>query len=844
MNTEKFDLELDELLGKQKQVVEEYETILAAYKHLDLKTENEQLTKELANYKGLYEETYGEYLKLKEEVSALKWTLHEQVLSERIKCLTSSKEMLEAYFKAVEGQNINKLQQVEGECLALADGLSHQVESQLVTTKENLLEDITQIRERIKWAIKYEAKQRAEKQEDIQAQTEEAFVKLKSEPLSEEMLQKRLRQNSIESKIGLNWLNKLGVFLILIGIITVMQYSFTNYFGPVAKALFGVLIGGIFLGVGEWSYKKDRRVFAVGVIGGGLGTFYLTLFSSYYFLNLLSMPMALCLACFISVVAFGLSRYHRSEVIGSFALIGGYLPLLALALEGGIKGDMVYFSILYLLLLNGVALILARYHTWQYLSAISFWTNIPCFTFLAYHAPSPLIAILFSVITFGIYLSLGMMETIKKQSQLGISQILILSFNTLVSCSLLYYLVIEAGLGDFKWVLALLFGGLYYILGEVVERKQPKEKTLPFLFYVATVVFVILFVPFLMGKTYYALGWLLEGVVLIILGKQYQKKHLTVGGWGIYALCTITFLGDWLNYVFTGELSLFIVKYTFIVLGTMIILGTYLRVDEILTSIYHTIFKYYTILMTWGYCNYICLKFYNLSLGEYILSGTVERFYQLLIFSTITLVFAYGIPKFKVLYSKEMDWISIGGFLLVDYLCIQCNATSYVTTGNQGVILTILVIWNVICFFNVKDLVKRFIVSNQMGVQNYGLCLATYILFNITCVLKIQFLVPLSSMMMSLVYLVAALVLIILGFKNKDRLMRYWGLGLCIASIGKLFLFDLVLDTPISYRIISYFAFGVILLLISYIYQRFSNYLELKGSNQMISTSQEQEQEE
>lgn len=142
MNTEKFDLELDELLGKQKQVVEEYETILAAYKHLDLKTENEQLTKELANYKGLYEETYGEYLKLKEEVSALKWTLHEQVLSERIKCLTSSKEMLEAYFKAVEGQNINKLQQVEGECLALADGLSHQVESQLVTTKENLLEDL------------------------------------------------------------------------------------------------------------------------------------------------------------------------------------------------------------------------------------------------------------------------------------------------------------------------------------------------------------------------------------------------------------------------------------------------------------------------------------------------------------------------------------------------------------------------------------------------------------------------------------------------------------------------------------------------------------------------------
>ena len=64
------------------------------------------------------------------------------------------------------------------------------------------------------------------------------------------------------------------------------------------------------------------------------------------------------------------------------------------------------------------------------------------------------------------------------------------------------------------------------------------------------------------------------------------------------------------------------------------------------------------------------------------------------------------------------------------------------------------------------------------------------------------------------------------GFARRYVFIRRFGLGMAALSVVKLFLVDLASLTE-GYRILSYFALGVTLIAISFVYQFFSKRLEL-----------------
>jgi uncharacterized membrane protein len=75
-----------------------------------------------------------------------------------------------------------------------------------------------------------------------------------------------------------------------------------------------------------------------------------------------------------------------------------------------------------------------------------------------------------------------------------------------------------------------------------------------------------------------------------------------------------------------------------------------------------------------------------------------------------------------------------------------------------------------------------------------------------------------------LVWLVYAAALMVGGFVRRVRVLRLAALGLAGVSVLKIFLYDLsFLTTP--YRIGSFIGLGVMLLLVSYLYQRFKDRL-------------------
>lgn len=87
-------------------------------------------------------------------------------------------------------------------------------------------------------------------------------------------------------KIGLNWINRLGILLLILAVGAGFRYSYSTWFNDYMKGSAFFLLGAIMLGGGEWLFRKGRGAFALGLIGGGVSVLYGSVFYSYFYWRL------------------------------------------------------------------------------------------------------------------------------------------------------------------------------------------------------------------------------------------------------------------------------------------------------------------------------------------------------------------------------------------------------------------------------------------------------------------------------------------------------------------------------------------------------------------------------
>lgn len=84
-----------------------------------------------------------------------------------------------------------------------------------------------------------------------------------------------------EALVGGSLLNKLGAFVLVVGIVLFLGYSFTQM-GPVARVAVALAVSGALLGGGLAIERKAAyRVFAYGLIGAGWACFYATAYAMF-----------------------------------------------------------------------------------------------------------------------------------------------------------------------------------------------------------------------------------------------------------------------------------------------------------------------------------------------------------------------------------------------------------------------------------------------------------------------------------------------------------------------------------------------------------------------------------
>ncbi|HEY1579864.1 MAG TPA: DUF2339 domain-containing protein [Terracidiphilus sp.] len=164
-------------------------------------------------------------------------------------------------------------------------------------------------------------------------QSQTAFA---SQPAAPAAQPARARLFSLEETLGANWLNKIGMAILVIGLAFFLAYKLQTW-GPGGKILCGFAVSVVLLGGGVWLERKPTyRIFARGGIGGGWALAYFTTFAAYHLQAarvLDSLPVDLVLMLLVAAGMVGHSLHYRSQAVTSLAFMLGFGTLLTSHVE-------------------------------------------------------------------------------------------------------------------------------------------------------------------------------------------------------------------------------------------------------------------------------------------------------------------------------------------------------------------------------------------------------------------------------------------------------------------------------------------------------------------------------
>lgn len=826
---------LKSILIKQREVISSLETEIGEIETSDLVTENKKLKEELEKSKDSLEKVKSHNIKIAHENKSLRNTLYEQFYNEKVQLINTASKKIDIYFKSnIEGE-VNRLKSFEASVKRQIDKMEANLRTNNISIEDDIYKELEDLRKDIDIKITSAREELARNTGAFSEKKSEEFEKLKSEQVTEEEINARVKQNNIESFIGLNIINKLGILLLIIGVITASQFTYFKL-PDMLKSIFTFTFGVVLLISGELLNRKKPNVFSLGITSGGIAILYVALTISFFKFGVLEMYPALALCILITVGAFVLSQRYNSQTISAFAMIGGYLPIFSIA---GNK-TILYGAMVYFVILNILALSISVNKKWTATAYIGFALNVVGSIYISFIMLKPInnafslddfITLTYIVFAFIIYTLIPVLGSFRKKLSFKISDIILLSLNTVISSLILYSLFYIMDLSDFTGVLAIVFACIYLSLGKFVENYMLKEKKAIALFYITGLTFAVLVIPFQFGKVWLSLGWLVEGIALLSYGIHKELKEFKKAGVVIALLCLASFI---IFDVTAFYNHLFVYKYLAITVGSIIVLASLMH-KRILSTSYALWFKYLTIINIWFFSLYISgYKLDEILIKSFKGSSLNLSYLTSSAMILMSFIVAYVIPRIKILCDAVMKGISVVIYLISLFALFLLNFSSPITIVPQEVPMAIsiigtaeLIVIVLLSILAVRELVLCLVIEGKMGIEWYPLIISTYFVVVLTQNLITQFNLEFNNAIISIIYLLTAFAWITFGFMKRYAFIRRFGLGLSILSVAKLFIIDLSFLSQ-GYRIVSYFVFGMTLLLISFVYQYFSKRIDSK----------------
>ena len=621
--------------------------------------------------------------------------------------------------------------------------------------------------------------------------------------------------------LGGNWLARIGVIALVIGVGFFLKLAFdNNWIGETGRVALGVAVGLAFLGAGEY-WRGRYPIWSQPLTGGGIAVLYLSIFAAFSFYQLIPPLAALGLAFLITLTAAGLALRYESFTIAVLGIIGGFLTPLFLSEH--LPDQRVLLA--YVLVLDLGVLALATFRNWRWFTLLGLLGSLALFWFwLDRLQPGLLLAQAGITLIFIIFMAATtLFHIIWRRSPGPLDQALMV-INASAYFGISYGLLFDQfrpWMGGFTLLLSLVYGLLAYA---VLKRSREQVHLSLFALGIA-LVFLTIAVPVQLGGPWVSVAWAVEGAVLIWLASVLRMNPLRWMGLAVFLV-----FAAWLLFIDTPAalrasvrplLNIYTVAYA-VAIGATYLAAYFLnRQRESLKPWEDHLFSAFLVLgslfltiaipvqvsgiwlpIAWALQG-VALTWLSFRLGLYqlrlfALGVFAVMIVRLLLFDTM----AVDLQTFRPVLNERFLAFAVGiaGLYLAGYFHWR-GKDQY--AAEQALVLPA-------AFLALANVVTLWLLSAEVisAVDSQLFAVPREIADNV------------KSLSLSILWASYAAILMVLGIARRWRWVRVAGLVLLAVPVAKLFLYD-VFELEQGYRVAAFLSLGLILVAGGFLYQRF-----------------------
>ncbi|MBK5719365.1 DUF2339 domain-containing protein [Dysgonomonas sp. Marseille-P4677] len=485
--------------------------------------------------------------------------------------LKNSRSMLQPKVEEAESLEDIHLHKVIEESLEVAiKPQTEEVEEENVVTPETIKEPIVE-------KVSLEVYPQQDTSPSFAAisnpQQEERFeVEEPSSAVEQELVNiynKESEKNFIERILGENWLSKVGIITLVLGIAFFVKYAIDQeWINEIGRVGIGLLTGGLIVGIAH-KLRSKYQVFSSILVGGGISVFYITITLAFREYELFNQTVAFILLIFITICSVILSLLYDRKELAIFSLLGGFASPLMISTGAG--NYIVLF--LYLFILNSGMLVISLIKKWRIIGIISYILTLIFFwvwTIRSFDAQFGG-ATLFAVLFFCQFYLLAIIEHFKSDKKVTAYQaILILSNNLSVFLACLY--IFDDYAYDVRGIVTIAIAVVNAIIMLALFRKSEVSRNLIYLIIAVVMTFVSLAIPIQLRGHVITMFWAAEAVLLLWLWQRSQINVFRAGFLLISALTIVSYIMD-INHNYTYDTTLPILTNRICITGIVVIAG-------------------------------------------------------------------------------------------------------------------------------------------------------------------------------------------------------------------------------------------------------------------------------
>jgi uncharacterized membrane protein len=358
-------------------------------------------------------------------------------------------------------------------------------------------------------------------------------------------------ERSLESRVGSQWFNRIGIIAMLIGVAWFLKFAFDNHWvGPAGRVLIGLLSGAALIAWSERFRSKGYAAFSYSLKAVGSGVLYLSLWAAFSLYHLISPGVAFVGMVLVTAFNAFIAWRQSAELLAVYAIVGAFsTPLL---LSTGRNEEVFLFS--YLLMMNAATMALLVLKGWNRLLVLSFLGTVAFYWgwYWQFYLPAAFVTttvfLSFFILLFAAATILARHKRVHPEQDDG-ARVLVSMANAAFGFLGFYAMLSHNGSGRntaLAWC-SVGFGAFYLGVRKWMERTPIAGSRLASLSDIQlsiAIVFLTLAVPLAVHGHWVTVGWMAEGAVLVWVATRLHTRLMQVLAAGALSLGLISLAMD------------------------------------------------------------------------------------------------------------------------------------------------------------------------------------------------------------------------------------------------------------------------------------------------------------